>query len=373
MRKQPDTTTKLRTYLRGGTLQPGDRLPGERDLAGILHVGRTGLRPALAAMEAEGYLERRPQSGTFLTSVPPAAAQGQRVTLIAPFNGSTKVEQHHQIEWMYRVAVAFERFGTAAGLRITVMDQSPYSEEVCSVKTMALDAAKSGAQSVVLLHPTGTRAKIAHTLTLLHDQGVYPVILSARTYPGMVSQVYFDSGWGAYLATRHLLQKAHRNIGFAGGASGHDWLQDRLSGYQSALEAAGINPRDEWVWLAEDGERVPDAADGERAFHAWQKLPDPIRPTAIVAANDVIALGMLQAAREANVSVPEAFSLIGFDNDPDAMLAGLTTVERPTDTLGEAAARIVAEHFTDRNDKDAVSVRLRPILIERRTVSSLHP
>jgi DNA-binding LacI/PurR family transcriptional regulator len=370
MQKQQDIQTKLRDYLRESGLRSGERLPGERDLAFALGVGRTALRSALDALEEAGVLERRPQSGTFLTVMPPPAAQGQSAVLIAPFGGTGEADRHHDAEWLYRVAAAFERIAIPAGLHVLTKDQSPRIQEACSIKDMALEAAQSGISAVVLLHPVGTRAKIAHALALLHDRGVHPLIVSSRTYPGMASQVYFDSGWGAYLATQYLLRKAHRRIGFAGAPGGHEWVRDRLSSYRSALEAAEVIARNEWIWLAGEGERLASADDGASAFHAWQRVPETIRPTAIVAANDVVALGVLQAAREAGVAVPDALSLVGFDNDPEAMLAGLTTVERPTDTLGETAARVVLERLAAGFEAETVSVRLRPILIERRTVAA---
>ena len=142
MQQREDAITKIRAYLRDGGLRPGDRLPGERDLSAMLRIGRTGLRPVLADLEAEGYLERRPQSGTYLTQLPPSAARGQSVSLIAPFGDRT---QPGRQEWLYRVAVAFERSAIAAGLRVAVRDQAPFLRDDSSVKTMALEAARSGA------------------------------------------------------------------------------------------------------------------------------------------------------------------------------------------------------------------------------------
>ena len=92
------------------------------------------------------------------------------------------------------------------------------------------------------------------------------------------------------------------------------------------------------------------------------------RSTALVAANDVVALGILDAARAANVAVPEALSVIGFDNDPEALLAGLTTIERPTETLGEAVAQTTLERMAAGPQAATLTLRLRPVLIERSTV-----
>lgn len=369
MQKQQELQTRFRDYLRKSDLRPGDRLPSERELAVALGVSRTSLRPVLEVLEGEGVLERRPQSGTFLTAIPVPSVCGKSVALIAPFSEAGGADRHHDTQWLYRVAAAFERLANPAGLRVITKDQSPHLQEACSLKNMALKAAEAGVQAVVLLHPVGTRAEIAHVLALLNDRGIHPLIVSSRTYASMASQIYFDSGWGAYLATRHLLQNEHRRIGFAGAPSGHEWVHDRLSSYRSALEAAEIAPCEEWVWLADKSERLASADDGASALEAWRKIPAAIRPTAIVAANDVVALGVLRAAQASGIAIPASLSLIGFDNDPEAMLTGLTTIERPTDALGEAAARVALERLVAGANADTVTVRLRPILIERNTVA----
>jgi len=366
--KSSDSAGRLRAFLREGGLRVGDRLPGERELADRLGLGRTALRPLLEALENEGVLERRPQSGTFLARVPVPGASGVTVALIAPFRGMGQPEDAMNVQWLYRVVSAFERTAVPAGARVLLLDQSPRIPDACSIKDLALEAAAAGVQAAVLLHPFGGRAKIAHALALLHDRGIHSVVVSSRTYPGLASQVYFDSGWGAYLATRFLIRQGHRRIGFAGAPSGHEWVQDRLAGYRTALEAAEITEEADWVCLPEEGERLATAADGTAAWNRWRALPAHRRPTAVAAVNDAVALGILQAAQRDGIAVPAALSVIGFDNDPAALLAGLTTLERPTETLGETVAQVTLEQLARGPDAATVSLRLRPVLIERGSV-----
>jgi len=366
--KSRDNHTKLRDFLRSGTLQPGGRLPGERELAQALGVGRTALRPALEELVAQGFLRRQPQSGTFLVAVPPPLMSGTKVVLMAPFQGAGGTGQAAEAGWLYRVTSAFERTARHAGAELILLDQSPHAGDLCSVKDMAHRVVAAGVKAAVLLHPLGTREKIACALSILHDREVHPVIVSSRTYPGLASQVYFDSGWGAYLATRHLLTRGHARIGFAGASVGHEWVRERLDGYRQALAASEVAGDAAWVWLPEEGERLPRREDGVLAFEQWRALPPNSRPTALVAANDVVALGILDAARAGGVAVPEALSVIGFDNDPEALLAGLTTIERPTETLGEAVAQTTLERLAAGPQAATVTLRLRPVLIKRSTV-----
>lgn len=367
--KKHDLNSQLREYLRRLGVQPGDQLPGERDLSEALQVGRAALRPVLQALEHEGVLERRPQSGTFLKAIPVPRANHSRVAVLAPFSGTGEAGREADAPWLHRVVSAFERTALPAGLQVTLHDQSPVAADPCSIKDLARAVIQRRVQAAVLLHPVGTREKISCALALLHDAGIHPLIVSSRTYPGLASQVYFDSCWGAYLAVRHLLKAGHKRIGFAGAPTGHEWVQARIYAYRSALEAADIDAHPEWVWAAEPTERLALPQDGTDALAHWLSLAPELRPTGVVAANDTVALGLLNAARAHGVAVPGELSVVGFDNDAGAVLAGLTTVERPTEQLGEAVARVLLERLAAGPNADTVTMRLRPVLLARDTVA----
>ena len=82
--KSTDAAGALRAWLRESGLRIGDKLPGERELAEQIGMGRSALRTLLEALENEGVLERRPQSGTFLLRIPAPGVSGMKVALIAP-------------------------------------------------------------------------------------------------------------------------------------------------------------------------------------------------------------------------------------------------------------------------------------------------
>jgi len=365
--RKHNLSARLREHLRGCGLRPGDRLPGERELSLRLGVGRTALRPVLDVLEVEGVIERRPQAGTFLRVVPPPAPHKTKIVLIAPFGETGEAVRETDALWLHHVVSAFERVAAPWGARLELVDQAPHAGDPCALKGLVRQAVQDEAKAVVLLHPLGSREKISCALALLHDLGVHPVVVSARTYPGLASQVYFDSGWGAYLATRHLLELGHWRIGFAGAPAGHEWVRERIAGYEQALGAAEVEPGARWVWTPEPTERLPSAQDGALALEQWLGLPASQRPSGIVAANDVVALGLLRAARAHGLQAPRDFSLVGFDNDPAALLAGLSTIERPTEALGEAAARVTMERLASSQSAAAVTHRLRPVFIERKT------
>ncbi len=140
---------------------------------------------------------------------------------------------------------------------------------------------------------------------------------------------------GGRTATRHLAELGHRRIGMVSGPEHVLCCRARLDGYRSALELAGLAP-DAGLVVRTGLSRH----DGYRA--AAQLLARVPRPTAIFAANDLQALGVYQAAREAGLRIPEDLSVVGFDDLPVVAWVDppLTTVHQPLTEMAVAATEL---------------------------------
>ena len=110
-----------------------------------------------------------------------------------------------------------------------------------------------------------------------------------------------------------------------------DW---RLEGYRKALAAAGVILPEEYVALAPHGRE-----NARLSAHRLLDLPEP--PTAIFAASDNQALGVLKAARERGLSVPRELAVIGFDDVDIADYIGLTTIRQPLEESGRVAVDLL--------------------------------
>jgi LacI family transcriptional regulator len=139
---------------------------------------------------------------------------------------------------------------------------------------------------------------------------------------------------GGLSATEHLLCLGHRRIGFAGGPVRAACGQARLHGYRAALEKAGISPDPELT------------LHGPFSYPAGlemgsQLLSAPEPPTAVFAASDTTALGVVEAARRRGLRVPDDLSVVGFDDTILATLAtpALTVVRQPLFDMGRVALR----------------------------------
>jgi LacI family xylobiose transport system transcriptional regulator len=140
---------------------------------------------------------------------------------------------------------------------------------------------------------------------------------------------------GGTQAARHLLELGHTRVAVIAGPDDMLMSRARLSGFRSALDAAGVSVPPEYV-------RVGDfeLESGVEHGRALLELPEP--PTAIFAESDLQALGVYEAARAKGVVIPGELSVIGFDDLPVAAWVGppLTTVRQPTADMAEQATRL---------------------------------
>ncbi len=147
---------------------------------------------------------------------------------------------------------------------------------------------------------------------------------------------------GGVTATEHLLGLGHRRIAHAGGPTTADVSQARLAGYLSALRTGGAQIDDSLITHCEFN------YDAGRAI-AHTLLDRPDRPTAVFAAGDEIAQGLIEEARRRSIRVPQDLSVVGFDN---SYMAGrttppLTTIAQPLVEMGQVATRSLTQLIND--------------------------
>ncbi|MGA8722988.1 MAG: LacI family DNA-binding transcriptional regulator [Solirubrobacteraceae bacterium] len=158
-----------------------------------------------------------------------------------------------------------------------------------------------------------------------------PVVLVDVRHPAL-PRVVIDDVLGGQMATEHLLDKGHTRIGFIGDAPtpfGFTSSEHRRQGMARTLRRAGLKRRDDYDMRGPHGRE-----EARELAERLLRLPDP--PTAIFAASDVQAMGVLAAARSMRLRVPQDLAVIGFDDIEVAEVLGLTTVHQP---LRETGAR----------------------------------
>jgi len=156
----------------------------------------------------------------------------------------------------------------------------------------------------------------------------------------VVPSVVVDDVFGGELATRHLLDLGHRRIAFMGDKPADrfrfDSTRDRTKGFEQALAAVGLTPRPEWVREGTQNRHVARSIAEDLLTHGE-------RPTAVFAASDTQALGVLEAARALGIAVPGELSVVGFDDIEIASYANLTTVRQPLFDSGRIGAALLLQ------------------------------
>ena len=222
-----------------------------------------------------------------------------------------------------------------------VLDEQGYDTIVCNVDTpeqrdhhLSALTARHRADGVIIVSIRLAKDRIA-----AFRRGSIPIVSVDAVAPG-VPQTIIDDVAGGRLATAHLLSLGHRRIGFVGDLAGRAADQDlgftssrsRLQGYRRELAAAGIDFDPELVRVGPHDAAVAAGLAGQ-----LMRLPDP--PTAIFAASDAQAMGVLSAAEQSGFPVPGRLSLVGFDDIETTALLNLSTVHQPLEQSGAEGAR----------------------------------
>jgi DNA-binding LacI/PurR family transcriptional regulator len=180
--------------------------------------------------------------------------------------------------------------------------------------------------------------------------------------------ISLDNVLGAQLAARHLLELGHRRLAFVSGALGSVNRRERFRGFSDALEDAGLDPSDALVWSGGADHSYGDldvAGLGRRA--AGELLASAEPPTAIVAINDMCALGVCAGIRDAGLRVAADVSVIGFDDIVLADLASppLTTIRQPLAEMAAAAFANLRSGIESGEPMHGQSLLMRPELVVR--------
>jgi LacI family transcriptional regulator len=176
----------------------------------------------------------------------------------------------------------------------------------------------------------------ARHLTQLHDQGFPVVLIDDQGLPTSAPWVGADNRIGAYQAVRHLIDLGHRRIAHIKGPASYQCSQERYQGYCQALTEAGLHPDPTLVVQG-------DFEIGSGRVAARQFFSQADRPTAIFAANDHMAWGVLEVAENLTLRVPEDVAVVGFDDMPTSVhkRPSLTTVSQPFHHMGVRAAELL--------------------------------
>ncbi|WP_271010130.1 LacI family DNA-binding transcriptional regulator [Paucibacter sp. B51] len=252
---------------------------------------------------------------------------------------------------------AISRVVKQAGMDLIIYDIAP--NEGGQARPEVVPLLSSLCDGLLLILPGQHAEQLEH-----FQRTELPVVLvNYWRAPTPLPVVRADNYEGAYALTRHLLDLGHRRIAFVRGTAYSGQSQERERGFAAALGQAGLAPAPELVVEGNFGQRS--------GFEQGLQLLDLAEPpTAVFCANDLMALGLLDAARARGLQVPEDLSLVGFDDIPAAAHThpALTTVQQDYEQLGGSAVRLLLQQI-EAGVQRGIRVELQSSLVIRESTA----
>lgn len=217
--------------------------------------------------------------------------------------------------------LAIEEAARERGYTVTASPNG--SEDVADIARAIDSLLMQGVEGIIAIAPQDCARDAIRRI------GAHVPVLTLQGAPDEIDAFPIDQRGGARLATRHLVELGHRRILHVPGPPGWAEAEERRRGYLEEMAAHGLEPllADPGAWTAEAG-----YVSGRSAFRRWDA-------TAAFTANDEMAVGLLAAAVEAGLHVPDDLSVVGFDDIPSAryLAPPLTTVEQDFGEIGRRA------------------------------------
>jgi len=326
----------IRSRIGTGEWGLGAKIPSERDLSDKLEVSRTTVRNAVQALTAQGLFERRIGQGTFVRSVPassPGASRPSRGTLGYVICKERALRKPLSMEAFYfDVFSGIEEETVKSGrhLLFTYLDDHNAEE-------LAVFEAFAGKVDGLIFE----EVRNPHLLGQVVAWGIPAALIAPTAVDPRLDLITMNLAAGVARAVDHLRSLGHRTIGLINGPLKYESARVRFSGWKDALRAAGIEPETRLV----DGDLGWSA---EAGFQAMERLADRCPDlTAVVCANDLLAIGALSALAKRRRRVPEDISVVGFDDTELARHAAppLTTMKIHAHSMARAATRRVIDRI----------------------------
>ncbi|SOD97285.1 LacI family DNA-binding transcriptional regulator [Blastococcus haudaquaticus] len=319
-------------------------------------------RPTLASIAAA--------AGVSLPTVSKVVNGRQDVSPATRAHVLQLLEEHHYVPLARKNA---EPLTPLVDVVFTALD-SPWAVEILRgvtesgldvvVNTLARSPGADWVQSLIAGGRQGALVVTSHLTAAdqrrLGQSHLPVVVIDPVDMPGQDVPSVGATNWaGGLSATEHLVELGHRRIAVVGGPEDFLCSRARIDGYRAALERAGIGVDPA---LVRHGNFHHEG--GYDQARALLELPDP--PTAIFAGSDEQAFGVMEAARQAGLSVPLDLSVVGFDDLPMARWSSppLTTVRQPLADMGRMAGRILHQ-LIDGQPLDTQRVELATHLVPR--------
>ncbi|MCM8818396.1 MAG: LacI family transcriptional regulator [Candidatus Omnitrophica bacterium] len=337
-----DIYEKLRTEIKSGKYKSGDKFLRIKDICKKFNVSEITARRILDELEKERLIKQRQRIGSII-----------------------KIRKRNKIYFLISSNLDVKNLSSLHIIQARIFKGifEKSIEEKVEIEFVSdnIDFENLKKENVYMISYHTLNSDIEEKVLNTKDGSNIILIHSTIPFPNLHT-VRIDLYKSAYLATKHLLERNYRKIGFITGRLDDEWFLPRFEGYLSALKEKRIGFD---IGLV----RVTDGLNKEEDWEAIEELLNlKERPDAIFCANDVRAINVLEYCNRKNIKVPEELAICGFDNIPDTetTLPPLTTVDTKLEQLGEKSIELGIELLEGRI-KEIKDIIIEPELIIRQT------
>jgi DNA-binding LacI/PurR family transcriptional regulator len=251
------------------------------------------------------------------------------------------------------IANGIEELASDVGYRLLIITGGRRQKREQAMLEALLEYRTDG---IILVSPRLSAALIAEAV-----RDLPAVVVGRRLRGGAIDCVMTDEAVGAHLAVQHLVELGHERIVHIDGGAGAG-AAPRRAGYLKAMQKAGL--KQHALVVPGDFTEAAGAHGAERLLRLREL------PTAVFAANDLVAVGLIDRLEQDGVAIPGDVSVVGYDNTFVAALnhIQLTTIDQPRERMGQEALQLVLERIDGRRER---ATRLHePALVARSTTAS---
>ena len=357
---------KLLADISSGKYGPGDRLPSETQLVKTFRVSRPTIARGLQDLEAEGLIERRAGSGTYVRTTPAVPPSLRQLALLIPGLGNTEIFEliSGELASQARVHGYSLLWGSSTAPRADADPSIEHATELCEQFIARRVSGVFFAPFELTHEKEGASRRLAETL---RQAGIPVVFLDRDVLPFPIRSdfdvVGIDNIAGGFLLADHLVKLGCKRIAFVARPNSAPTVDARIAGAREALVRHGLEVPRNWVHIGDPAD--PKFIRNLTTARQWD---------AFICANDHTAALLMRSLEQAKLRVPNNVRVVGFDDVKYATLLGvpLTTIHQPCRDIAVTAFHAMLERIAEPT-LPARSLMLSPRLVVRESCGAYLP
>lgn len=345
----------LENLITDGYYQPGDALPTFKDLSKKYNVSLMTINHSIRELSTRGRIVRKRGKGVFVTGTEEGRKKTYLVGLVVPdlanpyFSQLAKEVQQKLFEHDYAL-ITQSTSGDLVAMNRCI--RQLYNRDVEGILAVPLEIDQPEQEEM---------------LWKLKLERIPFVYINDRFSRVPSDYAIVDVALGMQMIAKHLLEYGHTRIGCVSAEPYIEITDLKIRTLIKTLREAGANNPEQYVIIS-------DKQHEDGGFEAaLELLQHPDQPSAVVATNDLIATGVMRAAKSLGLSIPGDLSVTGFDDIDAARLSDppLTTVRQPVEVIADKAVSILIDRIEGRLDPDFRTYTLAPKLVIRSSTAHL--